>query len=96
MLFQLAFPQNGDGKLGGEELLQGLLDGGDIAGDDGIPLEIGGGIEDKPVFLQGHGLSIVKPGGEGGGGQIGFHQLQDVGPEFRRGIHISLLTHFSL
>ena len=46
-LLQFSLPQDHHVKLGGKEFVQGLFDGGEIAGKDDITLEIGGGMEDK-------------------------------------------------
>ena len=67
--------------------MQGLLYGGDIAGGNDVPLEVGWGMEHEPVFLQGDGGGIVKPGVDGGGGHVRFHQREYLGQDIGRRIH---------
>ena len=95
-LLQLSLPQNGDLHVGGEKLLQSLLDVGDIAGDNDVLLKVGRGIEDQTVGGQLHRLGLVKPGIQGGGGQVLLHESEDCFPDLggRVGTH-GLLPRFS-
>ena len=81
---QLPLPQHHDLKVGRKELVERLLDGGQVAGVDDVPLEVGWGVEHEPVGLQGHGGGVVKPGVDGGGGHLPLHQGEDLGPEIGR------------
>ena len=85
--FALLLRKNGYREVGGEQFLQGLLNGGHIPGGDDVPFEGGGGAKHKAVPLQGEGGRVVKPGVEGGGGHIAFHQIQNLGPDIFCGAH---------
>ena len=85
----LVLRQDGHLKVGGEQLVKGVLDRGEIAGGDDIPLEAGGRVEHKAALLQGHRLSVVKPGIQGGRGHFSSHQSLHFFPYFRSGIHKS-------
>ena len=86
-ILQLPLPQHHHLEVGGKELVQGLLDGGQIAGDDDVPLEVRGGVEHKPVGVQRHGLGVVKPGVDRGGGHVPLHEGEHLGPDIGREIH---------
>ena len=62
-----------DLKVGGEELMQGLLNGGDITGGDDSPLEFRRGTEDEGILVQSHGPGVTEPRLDGGGGHIRLH-----------------------
>ncbi len=85
---QVAASQHLHLEVGGEELVKGLLDGGKVAGDDDVPLEVGGGVEDKFVPLHGHGHRVVEPGVDGGGRHVRLHEGKDAGPDIGGGIHL--------
>ena len=74
-------------KFGGEQLPQGILDGGKIPAGDDIPFEGGGGVEDEAVPLQFHRSGVVKPGVDGGGGHLVLHQGQYFGPDISGWVH---------
>ena len=74
-------------KFGGEQLPQGVLDGGQIPAGDDIPFEGGGGVEDEAVPLQFHRSGVVKPGVDGGGGHLVLHQGQYLGPDISGWVH---------
>ena len=57
-------------KVGGEQLAEGVLDGGGVAGGDNVPFEPGGAVQHKAALLQRDGLGVVKPGVHGGGGHL--------------------------
>ena len=88
-VLQLPLSQHHHLKVGGEQLVQRLLDGGQVAGHDDVPLEVGGGVENKPVGLQSHRHGVVKPGVDGGGGHVPLrlHQREHLGPDVGREIH---------
>ena len=44
-------------------------------------------IEDEAVILQRHGGGVVKPGIDGGGGHVGLHQADHLGPYICGRIH---------
>ena len=73
--FLFPLTQNLHVKIRGKKLPQRLLNGGAVAGDDDIPFEVGGGIQNKAVLIQREGLGVVEPGAQSGGGQVAFHQL---------------------
>ena len=77
-------PQAGGLGPGGD--LHAVLagQGGQIAGDDDVPLEGGGGVEDELVLLQSHGHRVVKPGVDGGGGHLPLQQGQYFFPDIFR------------
>ena len=64
--------------------MERLLDHGQIAGHDDVPLEVGGGVEHKPVGVQRHGGGVVKPGVDRGGGHIPLHAGEHRGPAIGR------------
>ena len=66
---------------------QGVLEGGEIPAGDDIRFEGGGGVEDEAVILQRHGGGVVKPGIDGGGGHVGLHQADHLGPYICGRIH---------
>ena len=78
---QLALGEDHHVEVGGEQLVEGFLDEGDIPGGDDVPFEACGGVEDEAVLLQGDGGGVVEPGVDGGGGHVGLHQLQHLGPD---------------
>ena len=86
-LLQLALAQDHHVKFGGKELVEGLFDGGKIAGEDDVPLEIGGCVEDEAVGVQGDGLGVVEPGVDGGGGHVRLHEGEYFSPDVRWRIH---------
>ena len=86
-VLQLALSQDYHLEVGGEELVERLLDHGQIAGHDDVPLEVGGGVEHKPVGVQRHGGGVVKPGVDRGGGHIPLHEGEHLGPDIGREIH---------
>ena len=87
VLVQLPLGEDHHIHVAGEQLPQGGLDLPGVPGGDDIPLEAGGGVEDEPVVLQGDGGGVVKPGVDGGGGHIGLHQSDDLGPDIGGRIH---------
>ena len=84
----LPLPQELDLKIGGEQLLQRLLDVGEVPGEDNVLLEIRGGIQHQPVLLQGDDLGVVKPGIQSCGCQVGLHKGEDSLPDLRGGMHL--------
>ena len=60
--------------ISGKKLPQGLLDIGQVAGGDDIPLKVRWGIKGQPVGGEGEGFGVVKPGIQGGGGKGTLHQ----------------------
>ena len=87
ILIQFSLGKNSHLHITGEQVPQGGLDFGDIAGGDDVPLEAGGGVEDEAVILQRHGGGVVKPGIDGGGGHVGLHQADHLGPYICGRIH---------
>ena len=87
ILIQFSLGKNSHLHITGEQVPQGGLDFGDIAGGDDVPLEAGGRVEDEAVVLQGDGGGVVEPGIDGGGSHIGLHQSDDLGPDIGGRIH---------
>ena len=73
--------------ISGKKLPQGLLDIGQVAGGDDIPLKVRWGIKGQPVGGEGEGFGVVKPGIQRGGGKGTLHQRQDPVPNLGGGIH---------
>ena len=67
--------------------MEGLLNGGEIAGGNDVPLETGGRVDGKAGFVQRDGDRIVKPGVNGGFGHLISHQGDYLIPHFRSGVH---------
>ena len=44
-------------------------------------------MENELVLIQGQGHRVVKPGVNGGGGHVRFHEGEHFGPDIRGGIH---------
>ena len=86
-VLQLALSQDYHLEVGGEELVERLLDHGQIAGHNDVPLEVGGGVEHKPVGVQRHGGGVVKPGVDLGGRHIKKKKREHLGPDIGREIH---------
>ena len=84
---QLPLGEDGHVEIGGEQLIQSLLDELDVPGGDDVPLEAGGGVDDKAVLLQGHRGHVVEPGMDGGGGHLRLHQLHQLGPYIGGRVH---------
>ena len=87
LLLQLALAQHDHLEVSGKELPQGLLNGGEVAGEDNIPLKVGGCVEHEAVFVQGDGACVVKPGVNGGGGHIPLHEREYLRPDIGWQIH---------
>lgn len=87
VLVQFPFRKDHHVHLGGEQFPQGILDLGDVPGGNDVPLEPGGGVEDKAVVLQRHGGGVVKPGVDGGGGHLRLHEGQNLCPDVSGRIH---------
>ena len=59
--------------VGGEYLLQRVLNVFRVAAADHVPAEIGGRVQNQVVFCQLHHLGVVKPGGYGHSTHALFH-----------------------
>ena len=59
---QLSLGEDGDLEVGGKQLVEGVLNGQNVAGGNNVPFQFGGGIQNKAVLLQSDGLGVVKPG----------------------------------
>ena len=68
-------------QVGGEQVLERLLDHTQIAQADDIGISLAGGAQDEPVLLQGDGGHVLEPGVHGDGIHVPFHQLKDLGPD---------------
>ena len=87
VLVQLPLGEDGHVHVTGKQLPQSGLNLGDIAGGDDVPLEAGRGVEDEAVILQRHSSGVVKPSIDGGGGHVGLHQADHLGPYICGRIH---------
>jgi len=78
--------------FGIEQLAHRVLDVIGASAEDDVFSELGGRVEDQSSFGQLHNLDIVKPGGNDGRRQAGFHVAENLGPDIGGRIHRRLLS----
>ena len=84
---QLVLGQDDHFKLCGKQLVERVLDQREVAGDDDVPLQAGGAVQDKTRLLQTDGGGVVEPGVPGGGCHVRLHQGGHLFPHFGGGVH---------
>ena len=84
---QLVLGQDDHFKLCGKQLVERVLDQREVAGDDDVPLQAGGTVQDKTRLLQTDGGGVVEPGVPGGGCHVRLHQGGHLFPHFGGGVH---------